>query len=358
MFKKVFILLIMFCVFSCKEKKVKTIKEDIKTIEIEKKISLETKQDNKIRLNFKGVFSEEDVFLIYYSIEENQKYSNKHFFKRKINGSNKIQNIEFEFPENIKPYDLRIDFSDNKAQKQVVFEELKISDSLNSIIINKNNIKANFNFDSEKVNFDKENSMLSGNLFVTKTGAKGYNPFINSNLNYRKALKSFNELNSLKQKKEVLLDVENTNLTDGEFRIVVEGTFKEDDVLLLFYTDDYGKSLKKKEPLKINVRGSDFPQTLIFTLPNEDFLVDFRLDISDNVNQKNIIIDRILIAELSSLITINRDDISDSFVGNEYVVFGDNGHVILSVLEEGNVKKYNPYFLPSKELKDKLAAKF
>lgn len=358
MFKKVFILLITFCVFSCKEKKVKTIKEDVKTIEIGEEKTLEKKQDNKIRLNFKGIFPDDDVFLIYYSTEENKKYTNKNFLKRKIKGSNKIQNIEFEFPENKKPYDLRIDFSDNKAQKQVVFEELKISDSLNDIIINKNNIKANFNFDSEKVNFDKEKSILSGNLFVTNTGAKGYNPFINSNLNYRKALKLFNDLNTLKQKKEVLLDVENINLTDGEFRIVVEGTFKENDVLLLFYTDDYGKSLKKKEPLKINVKGSNFPQTLIFTLPNQDYLVDFRLDISDNIDQKNVIIERILISELSSLITINRDDILDNFVGNEYVVFGDNGRVILSALQEGNAKKYNPYFLPSKELKDKLAAKF
>ena len=128
MLRYFFLVLTIICVFSCKEKKVKTIKEDVKTIEIGEEKTLEKKQDNKIRLNFKGIFPDDDVFLIYYSTEENKKYTNKNFLKRKIKGSNKIQNIEFEFPENKKPYDLRIDFSDNKAQQQVVFEELKISD--------------------------------------------------------------------------------------------------------------------------------------------------------------------------------------------------------------------------------------
>lgn len=348
----ILILFITFSIYSCKEKEpeAKNIEgTTTETVEVNVK---EEKKDNNIRLNFKGIFNEDDLFLIYYSTKENQTYSNKNVLTQKIEGSDKLQNIEILFPKNAKPYDLRIDFSDNKNQNEIIFKELKVSDSLNTIIINKKNIRSNFNFDSEKVSFNQENSKLKGNLFKIKEGAMGYNPFFNSNVNYRSALKAFNTAHSKKTKTETLIDTQNINIKDGEFRVIIEGTFESNDDILLFYTDDSSKPLNKK--LTRKVKGNTNPQTIIFTLPNEDFLVDFRLDISDNIKQKNIELDRISIIELNSIIEIDKSKILENFITNEYIDIDTNGNINLKVIEDGKIKKYNPYFLLSDTLKKKM----
>ncbi|AUC82953.1 hypothetical protein [Lacinutrix sp. Bg11-31] len=140
-----------------------------------------------------------------YSTKENNSYSKKNRLTQKIKRSNLEQDIQFEFPNGVRPYDLRIDFSDNKDQNGVVFRELKINDSLNNITINKNNFFANFKL-SKDIVFKDETSVFKGVPFKTKEGKMGYNPYFMPNSFFRERLIKFNNANI---NKEQVLDTEN-----------------------------------------------------------------------------------------------------------------------------------------------------
>ncbi|AUC82954.1 hypothetical protein CW733_12795 [Lacinutrix sp. Bg11-31] len=328
--------------FSCKEEEKSKTSNQTQKIEVKKEVIAESKNNN-IKLNFKGKFESDDNFLLMYSTEENKRYSNENRLTKRIKGSNKEQNIQFEFPEGVRPYDLRIDFSGNKDQKKVSFKEIVISDSLNRILLNENNIFNNFKL-SEHSKFNKETLELKCNLFNTKEGKMGYNPYLGTNYSFLKVLKAFNKANINKSKTVALEDVENIDLKDGEFRVIIEGVFKSDDELLLFYSDDLNKSFKLKKPIRKLVKGSNLPQTVIITLPNEDYLVNFRFDVSASIKQKGIEINRFTISELNSIISFDKAQISEYLKANEYIDLSSNGEINLKTIIKNGVENFNPYF--------------
>lgn len=342
------VLITLLMLVSCKNEKTKKVKNGVLPKE-----SVETiKKDNRVTLSFKGVFNLDDSFLVYYATEKNQRYSTKNVLTKKIKGSAEEQEIELVFPENTVPYDLRVDFSDNKDQKEISFQNLKISDSLNTIIVDAQSIKTYFNF-NKGTDLDVVNSTLKTSEFLVEGNTLGYNPYLNSNLTFRQKLNVFNQANQNKQK--IGATSQELNLTDGKFRVIIEGVFKSDDVILLFHTNDLSTGFKKA-PVREKVSGSNEEQTIVLTLPDDDFLVNFRLDISDNVKQEGIEINKVSFIEDEINVSFGKLELSKHLKGNEYIDLNPaSGNIQLKSIKEGSIEKYNPYFVVTNEMIKKLS---
>lgn len=356
--KKVLILIITIIFLGCKNDSKKTneiskeelIEVDNNKSDVLKNIDL---SDGKYRIIFEGVFEEDDLILIYYITKAGEKLTTEKSLRQKIVGSPDTQKVVLTFEKNEKPYNLRIDFSDNKLQKNVKLNNIIFVDNYNKITINNYNIDNYFAFNNTSKN-DKTNKLLIGEVYDIN-GKQAYNPYFIAKKNFIDILKSFNEA-SLNKKNEILIDdIYNMDLKDGRERMIITGTFKTNDLILLYYTEDTLQSFDIKRTVRKKVYASDVAQEIIFTFPNDVYAAKLKLDISDNKLQKGINIEKIKIFTDKTEIIINKTNLSTYFAANNYIDFNkETGEFNCKIIKANDLEKYNPYFISTAELIEEL----
>ena len=305
-------------------------------------------KDDIFKIVLKGIFLKDDLILVFYSKGEEEITSMSNKIKINIKGSTSLQKITFLFPKGVRPDNIRIDFSGNKDQKEVLLKELLFVDTINKIVINKSNLNAYFDYN--KMSFVQKTGVLKGEIFQLN-GKEEYNPYFMANLKFTAILKKFNQAYLNKTKKVFIEGLANLNLEDGRFRILIKGVFKSDDLLLLYYTEDSLEKFDIKKSISKEIKGSNQEQTVIFMLPKGHFAIKIQLDISDRKTQKGIEISSIIISELKNKTKIEKNDLSKYFLPNNYIDFDkETGDFICKIIKENHLEKYNPFFLGSPRL--------
>tara|TARA_R110000868_G_scaffold119018_9_gene315326 strand:+ start:4186 stop:5235 length:1050 start_codon:yes stop_codon:yes gene_type:complete len=339
------ILIIFFFIFSCKS-------ED-KNIDITNSLTGSTENqitlDENFKIVFDGVFMENDLFLVFYTEKEGENFSKEKTLKKEILGSPNKQKVIFTFPEGVKPISLRIDFSDRKNQNHVKFLSLAFLDKYNRLIINKSNLDHFFSF-NRYMHFQKEKGLLIGNIFKIDN-KDAYNPYMVSNSKFNKVLKNLHKASSKKLTKTLINDLVNIDVNDGQFRFIIKGIFKKNDLIVLFYQGNTVDKFELKKSLSLNVQGSNYEQDLVFVLPKGRSAAKFRLDISNTNKQTGIEIKKIQIIKGRSNLIINKEELKLYFYANKYISFEpDSGDFICKTIIENGIDTHNPYFVSTPKM--------
>jgi len=70
----------------------------------------------------------DDAFALYYTEDNSINFTEEHAFWTDIQkGSPQVKTVNYKFPEEIIPTDIRLDFGNNKQQKSITLEKLKMS---------------------------------------------------------------------------------------------------------------------------------------------------------------------------------------------------------------------------------------
>lgn len=84
------------------------------------------------------------------------------------------------------------------------------------------------------------------------------------------------------------LEVVKPEVVDNTFKATFKVTVKKDDDFSLYYTED-GTINFNKPALWLKVKGSDSPQDVTFTLPEDVIPTQLRFDLGMNQNQEDIV---------------------------------------------------------------------
>ena len=352
--KNIRLIIILFVCIACKNE-TKTISSDSNNSKIIKTDENDVLgiSDGKYRIIFEGIFEEDDLLLVYYTTEFDEPLNSKKSLRKKIKGSFESQKVILVFQENERPYNLRIDFSDNKKQKAVKLNSIQFLDKFNKLTINMDNIEDFFTFNN-RMSLNKVEKLLVGDVFQLN-GKDAYNPYFIANKDFKNILKKFNDA-SLNQKKVALIDDKyNIDLKDGNLHLIIKGTFESEDLVIIFYTEDTLESFSNEKTIRKKVRGSLTEQELIFTFPNLLIPSKIKLDISDKKEQKSIDISSIEISTDKTKIAMDKTNFHLYFNPNNYIDYNKiSGSFECRIIKENNIEKYNPYFLSSPRLVEEL----
>lgn len=351
---KLFILLVFLIISSCNQNKREEDKQEQKVNYLESKEENNIDfSDGRFRIVFEGTYAQDDLFLVFYSNKEGEKISNKNVIKQKINGNKNPQKIILTFPENTFPFSMRLDFSDSKNQKNVKFQKILFIDKYNKVIIDSSNIEDFFVFNNY-MQFDKNLETLYGNIFKLNS-IDAYNPYFISNNKFSEVLKKFKLASKNERHVQLIDDYANTDFTDGRYRIVLDAMFKIDDLILIYFEEDTSTSFDISNSVKKIISGSNNFQKICFTLPKGRYPSKISLDISNNPKQEKILIKSIEFFENNSHLIIHKKDFAQHFHPNNYISYDSiSKKYNYKVIIENGTDKYNPYFVSSSKLNEKL----
>ena len=142
---------IILLTYSCKDVK-NTETNETKT---ENNEDLKKIKDDIFRVILKVIAPEKDNFEIFYT----DLYPDEEFREEKKNnialeGSNEVQDIVFNLPKGILPYNFRIDLGNNKFQEKIFIKSIELKYNSNSIFI-ENDLIPTFFVVNEFINYDK-----------------------------------------------------------------------------------------------------------------------------------------------------------------------------------------------------------
>lgn len=310
--------------------------------------------DGRFRIIFEAIFEKNDLFLLYFSDNPYDSYNPEKSISKKIVGSPISQRIIIVFDEGVRPYDLRIDFSDYKDQGPIILGSITFVDNYNKVKVDSRNIENYFDFNTF-MQYDKEKNVLFGETHKID-GKEGYNPYFIANQSFKQVLNNFNSASILKQTKSLIEDITNIKPNDNRPQIIFKGIFESDDWIQLYYAANSLEAFDESKVIDVKVRGSNEEQTIFFILPRNESVAKLKLDISDNKNQKNITIKTICFAFEKDRLNINKSEFLDYFLPNNYIDYNKKTDTFkCKIIKTNGLDNYNPYFISSVKLMEKLA---
>jgi hypothetical protein len=150
------------------------------------------------------------------------------------------------------------------------------------------------------------------------------------------------------KKKEAVVDQKAVVMHN--FSVAIEGTYKENDTLTLYYTQE-GAECTDDQAIKKVVVGSDVNQIISIELPFDVNMDNFRLNLSANDKQQTVILNAIKLKSNKKTLTIPQIDFSKYLNFNSNVSWDDSqkGFKFIST-DDG----YIPRVLANIELESKL----
>lgn len=134
-------------------------------------------------------------------------------------------------------------------------------------------------------------------------------------------------------------------IEQNNFEIHIDAIVPIDDVFEIFYlNEDLSKEVKFSEKQKIrkNIIGSKIIQRITFKLPEHAQFYQFRVDLGNNKNQKEITIKSITLSNMNNSILINTDLIKIFFLLNKFIDLNDfNGKMKFKHIKQ----KKDPYII-------------
>jgi hypothetical protein len=124
-------------------------------------------------------------------------------------------------------------------------------------------------------------------------------------------------------------------INPNTFKIEVEGTWKEDDELIIFWKDASIAYFDDDHTIYQGIKGSGIPQKIIFELEEGFIPNDIRFDVSSNKNQKEIVLNYIKMEQQDRKFLISKDNLADYFTPNKFITFDKSTGVIATKEIEG-----------------------
>lgn len=119
-------------------------------------------------------------------------------------------------------------------------------------------------------------------------------------------------------KKEEVKD-ETIKVNPKTFKVEIEGVFKKDDELILFWKDKSISFFDDNHTIYQGIKGSEVPQKVVFEFQEGDIPNDIRLDISSKKEQNEITLNYVKLEQESRSFMILKDKFTEFFRPNEYM---------------------------------------
>lgn len=137
-FKKLSLLLLMFCFSNCEK----------------------DKNTNTLKIELDTVIKENDSIHIYYKDDSTIDFNENQSFWKVVNGISKNQKINFIFPDSIHPKQLRLDFGNSINQKEVVINQITFKYKKEVFSLQGKEIYYYFRIDDSVTELDKNLGVL------------------------------------------------------------------------------------------------------------------------------------------------------------------------------------------------------
>ena len=170
------IFLSMIFLASCKDKDAQT--------NTETSTQTEAKVKDNIIITISAIVKKDDNFQIYYKDEETEGFTEEKSFYVELKGSESVQDIVFNLPENEFPNYLRLDFGINKEQAPIEIKNLKLSYFDKTVDIKGEDLFEYFYANDSTLKVDKVKGIITPILAADG----GYDPMIASADGLRKQL--------------------------------------------------------------------------------------------------------------------------------------------------------------------------
>lgn len=118
---------------------------------------------------------------------------------------------------------------------------------------------------------------------------------------------------------QVATEVEASN----KFVVTLNAVIKQDDSFQLYYKNEESGNYEEANSIFTEMKGSDKPQDVVFTLPEDVLPSYFRLDFGTNKNQSPIVINSLKFDYLDKNFNLSGSQFFDYFILNELTVKGD-----------------------------------
>ncbi|GEM54458.1 hypothetical protein B0A58_01890 [Flavobacterium branchiophilum NBRC 15030 = ATCC 35035] len=137
---------------------------------------------------------------------------------------------------------------------------------------------------------------------------------------------------------------ETLEVSGDKFTLEIEGIYEKDDSLIVFYENE-GFFVHDK-PTSVKVKGSPLNQKIIVDMPKNIFPSNFKITVSTNKDQKNLLISNVTIKNGKLLIDGSNDKYSKLFATDESFSWDEKN----SRFTLNHSNKYPPSFIGTKEL--------
>lgn len=165
---------IMFFSIGCNQK------PDKKPLEsIEENIVKPAESKKVFSLTLEAVVEKEDIFSLYYTQYEDERFSGEQLINTKVYPSDQAQQIIFELPEKDYPLNIRLDFGSNSSQGKIRIIECDLKYSNSSYKIKGSELYKYFGF-NEGVEILPDSTTFKLKTYKDSSGEK-YDPYIVGN---------------------------------------------------------------------------------------------------------------------------------------------------------------------------------
>ena len=147
-------------------------------------------------------------------------------------------------------------------------------------------------------------------------------------------------------KKEEVKD-ETVKVNPKTFKVEIEGVFKKDDELILFWKDKSISFFDDNHTIYQGIKGSEALQKVVFEFQEGDIPNDIRLDISSKKEQNEIILNYVKLEQESRSFMILKDKFTEFLRPNEYITLDDKSGLITTKEINGG---YDPIFFTTPKI--------
>jgi len=147
--------------------------------------------------------------------------------------------------------------------------------------------------------------------------------------------------------KEDLVSEEKNEINPNSFKIEVEGIWKKDDELVVFWKDASISYFDDEHTIYQGIKGSDLPQKVIFELEEGFVPNDIRFDVSSAKEQNEIILNYIKLEQQDRYFVITKDKLTKFFRPNEFVDLNTTSGIIKTKIINGT---YDPILYTNPEI--------
>lgn len=113
------------------------------------------------------------------------------------------------------------------------------------------------------------------------------------------------------------LPVVTPKVEESKVQVVLDAIVKKDDSFQVFYTQDGSLNFEEKSSVRVNVKGNDASQKIIFDLPDDVAFTYLRIDTGENDKQDVIKVNNLLIKYYDKKLEAKGNECFQYFVPNE-----------------------------------------
>lgn len=138
------------------------------------------------------------------------------------------------------------------------------------------------------------------------------------------------------------------------FKFSINVLAKKNDTFSLYYTEDGTSDFNGRTPIWLDVKGSDTPQDVVFTLPADANPTQFRIDMAKSQDQEPIIINGFEMSYLGKSFKAGGDQFYIYFDPDlSKTVFDKETRTVTAVVKNG-VKETPSFYPNTKPLGDEI----